>query len=634
VNDTFVAESTPDSHVGRVLAGRYRVVKPLGAGGMGVVYRAEHVHMRKSVALKILHPHMTTNPEVVARFEREAVAAGRIEHANVAAALDFGRLDDGSFYLALEFVEGKSLGDLLEVGPLPTPRALLILRQIADGLAAAHAAGIVHRDLKPHNVLLVERDGYADFVKMLDFGIAKVHMDEGSGHKPLTQIGTIFGTPQYMSPEQGQGHAVDARSDLYALGVIAYEMLTGKLPFQADDLVVLITRHITEPPPPLPESIPLGVRELVDELLAKKPEERVPTAAELVRRVDRLLRDGSIAPPGTVPPQGLPAARAGSTRPAPSKGFRSYVEFTLSRTRGLLRGLEQRAPFLKRRMRVGRFELPLAGIIGGGALLALFGAFVTLLLSPAGSGSAAVGSASSSAEVRKAASEVDAEAARRQKLVERAESGDREALTTLEATPQKQRTLADARALARGRCVAGELARCVEAYRAAVLAYPKLGREPVLLADVRRAMEDDRSSELALRLAAHHLGEQGLDAIWDFWSASRGKQEPAAVARRARARAFLDDGSVREHASRELSLVFELERAESRKRCGDAKAALPKALEYGDERLGPVLDRLASTRGCGFVGLGDCWGCLRGGKELAGARSSVKERRAPAFTGG
>jgi len=167
-----------------------------------------------------------------------------------------------------------------------------------------------------------------------------------------------------------------------------------------------------------------------------------------------------------------------------------------------------------------------------------------------------------------------------------------------------------------------------------VLAFPRLGREPGLLSDVRRAMDDERASEAAFRLAAHHLGAPGLDAIWDYWTVTRGKQDAAVTGRRTRARAFLDDGAVRDHASRELRLVFDLERAETRKRCGDAKAALAKAIEYGDERLSPVLERLGSTRGCGFINLSDCWGCLRSGKELAQARESVKERRAPVFTGG
>src|SRR5690606_23745277 len=163
-----------DPLIGRILAERYRVTRLLGSGGMGAVYRAEHVHMRKAVALKVLHREMTAMPEVVARFEREAVAAARIEHPNVAAALDFGQLEDGAFYLVLEYIEGRSLSAALDAeGPFAPLRAVHITRQVAEALAAAHDAGVVHRDLKPDNIMLVERDGDPDFAKVLDFGIAK-----------------------------------------------------------------------------------------------------------------------------------------------------------------------------------------------------------------------------------------------------------------------------------------------------------------------------------------------------------------------------------------------------------------------------------------------------------------------------
>src|SRR3984885_14927769 len=163
----------PESLVGHILSGRYFIERLIGEGGMGAVYQAEHMHMHKRLAVKVLHPEMTRQPEVVARFEREAMAAAHIEHPNVAAATDFGKLDDGSFFLVLEYVEGKSLRDAADSGALALERALHIAQQMASALSRAHALGIVHRDLKPENVMLVTRDGAADFVKILDFGIAK-----------------------------------------------------------------------------------------------------------------------------------------------------------------------------------------------------------------------------------------------------------------------------------------------------------------------------------------------------------------------------------------------------------------------------------------------------------------------------
>jgi serine/threonine-protein kinase len=635
-SDPVVVEADPN--LGRVLAERYRIVRLLGSGGMGSVYRAEHVHMKKPVAVKILHRHMTTNAEVVARFEREAVAAGRIEHPNVAAATDFGKLEDGSFYLALEYVEGKSLGDVLEREKLGPYRALVIARQITDALAAAHAAGIVHRDLKPDNVLLVERDGLADFVKVLDFGIAKLHLDEGSGHKPLTQIGTIFGTPQYMSPEQGQGKPVDGRSDLYALGVILYEMLAGKLPFDADDLVVLITRQVTEPPPPLPETIPAPVRALVLELLEKKPEARVQSAQELAARIDELLGElavsartpsGSRLVPGASVKQDerrVSAARTVHAVTGRAGSFGDRIGPLLSGLASAQRSILRRAPALARPVTLGNTTLPLFALLGGGVVLALLGALVTVLVAPAH------GQKHRTAETAaKSAVAPPSEDARKRALVARALAGDQAALAELDALAPKQRTLEEARALGHGRCEAGEFAACMAAYKTGVLSFSALRQEPLLLADVHRAAFEAGASEDALRLAAHQLGEKGLDVLWDVWQTSRQKPELSSLNRRARQ--FLDDSSVREHASRELGLVFDLEHAEKRRRCGEAKSLLPKVGEYGDERSLPTLDRFKLTRGCGFVDLGDCWDCLRGNKELQTAREAAAARKGPSFLG-
>jgi hypothetical protein len=293
------------------------------------------------------------------------------------------------------------------------------------------------------------------------------------------------------------------------------------------------------------------------------------------------------------------------------------------------RELVRRAPVLDRPVRLGGVVLPLFALVGGGAVLAVLGAVLAVLIVPARAGRDPAGtSASSDGSV---APPKNSEEAKHRELVRRAASGNRQALAALEALPPKQRKLEDARALGRGYASAGEWTSAVAAYRAGILAFTALRSDQELLCDVRRASEQESSSEEALRLAAHQLGEKGLDLLWDVWAATRNKPDQAAINRRVRQ--FLDDSAVREHATRELGLVFELERAEKRRRCGDAKALLPEVAEYGDARLWPILERFKITRGCGFVDLGDCWDCLRGGKELARAREAAEKRPAPTFTG-
>ncbi|HET9929499.1 MAG TPA: serine/threonine-protein kinase, partial [Polyangiaceae bacterium] len=391
-----LTDSLPEQEdlVGSVLAGRYRVVALLGAGGMGSVYRAEHVHMRKAVAVKVLHREMTSVPEVVRRFEREAVAAARIEHPNVATATDFGSLENGSFYLVLEFIEGQSLGALIKAeGALDEARTLRIGRQIADALVAAHAAGIVHRDLKPDNVMLVDREHASDFVKVLDFGIAKVKL-EASSDQPLTQMGMVFGTPEYMSPEQARGLDVDARSDLYALGLILYELLSGASPFRHEDLVAVLTRQITMNPDPLPGHVSAGTSELVMRLLRKDPAERLQTALEVREALDSLLAgsSGLRAQAPTEPvtaPKSAPQVAAVTPPPAVAPA-KNLVVLADGRTALALPALTQ-APLrvlaawvrrlgLERRVRIGRYGVPLGTVLGLSLLvLVAFGLSLVLL---------------------------------------------------------------------------------------------------------------------------------------------------------------------------------------------------------------------------------------------------------------
>ena len=278
-----------DEHdlTGQTLAGRYEVLECIGTGAMGQVYRAMHTMMRKEVAVKVLHPSMVERDGIRERFKKEAQAASHIDHKNICRASDFGEAEDGSFFLVMEFLRGASLKDRLEEqAPFSAERAAAIVVQMAAALTSAQKLGIVHRDLKPDNVFLVSNDDTNDFVKIVDFGIAQVYLNDEESTK-LTAAGEVFGTPQYMAPEQAQGNAIDHRTDLYAIGVMFYEMLTGKLPFHAEAPLQLLWKHVMEPPPPMSEvapdiSIPPEAEAIVLKLMEKKPEDRYQSAAELL----------------------------------------------------------------------------------------------------------------------------------------------------------------------------------------------------------------------------------------------------------------------------------------------------------------------------------------------------------------
>ncbi len=284
-----------DPLVGSVIQGRYKVLHQIGEGGMGVVYVAEHVEIEKKVALKVLRDDFSKRPEVVERFRQEARSASKIGHAHIVDVTDFGQLDDGGVYFVMEYLQGQGLSDLIRKQSITLERAVPIVTQIARALQAAHKLGIVHRDMKPENVFLVRREEEEDFVKILDFGIAKISDRDNEG-KRLTKTGMIFGTPEYMSPEQAAGKALDHRVDVYALGCIMFEMFTGKVPFDGDSFMAVLTQHMFEPVPPIEElnpetDIPESVRNVVYKAMAKEPDERYPDMAAIETDLQRALGD-------------------------------------------------------------------------------------------------------------------------------------------------------------------------------------------------------------------------------------------------------------------------------------------------------------------------------------------------------
>lgn len=284
----------PTRWLGKVLAERYQIEQPLGEGAMGTVFVAKHLSLQKQVAVKMIQPQFTGNAVLAARFAREAMASAQIDHPHVVSAIDYGVLGDGSAFLVMPLVQGPSLREVLEIRKqLTVQQACAIGSQIADALVAAHALGIVHRDLKPENIVLEERPGAEAWVRVLDFGIARLETSgsdrEQVPHRTLTRVGTIMGTPGYMAPEQALGEKTTEQTDLYALGVMLYEMLSGHLPFAGDDLSSILQQQLTAPFRSLTQTVhgptvPVELDELIATMLSAQAASR-PADALTVREI-------------------------------------------------------------------------------------------------------------------------------------------------------------------------------------------------------------------------------------------------------------------------------------------------------------------------------------------------------------
>ncbi len=676
-----------DERVGTVLADRYRLDALLGEGGMGRVYQAEHVLMRKRVAVKILHAELTRVPEVVARFEREAMAAANIEHPNVAAATDFGKLDDGSVFLVLEFVQGKNLRDEIAEGPIPPARAAHITRQIAAALEAAHALGIVHRDLKPENVMLIDKAGDQDFVKVLDFGVAKVPIGEPTKAKsshgnPITKAGMVFGTPEYMAPEQALGQPVDGRADLYALGVIFYEMLSGQRPFSSKSTVGILGQQLSKPPPRLQERcpgivVPPSIEGIVLKLLAKEPHERFANAGDVVTALSsllgpmptrlrtvsspalevvepRLVSIPDLEPPNetpleTLPVSGMPLSEASLSAPQPSLPESSVATAQAGLAR-LHAWLDARRSTLPPALASALKPVPTPALLWGTLAAVAFGALalgaivISLATSSGSDGpgkqrvsapdatQTATGGESSPSP---SAGEVAPELAGSADPPEAPEAAPTAPSSGLEAelasAKQKGSTglLALEKTHGEDARISAELAMAYVAERKYVDAVAAAGRalkqDPNINRDRRvknalfAAAQMPVSADAAFRMLDQSLADRAGDV---FFSLVMTKKVLAPT--RARAERWLEKNHADpKKATRAVSVAYQLFSA---KNCPDRHGLLEAAGRDGDTRALLLLKELEKTTGCAPGGNGDCHPCLRGDDGLARAIAAIEER--------
>jgi eukaryotic-like serine/threonine-protein kinase len=313
--------------IGKEIAGRYRILSKLGEGGMGAVYKAEQISLKRTCAVKILRPEVAGTAIVLRRFNAEAEAVAKLSHPNIVNIYDFGQDTDGTLFIAMEFVEGKSLREVIHAeAPLSIHRALAIASQVATSLVEAHSHAIIHRDLKPDNVMLQSRGRAKDVVRVLDFGIAKLRDEGRATQAAMTQAGDMLGTPQYMAPEQIRAEQIDGRTDVYALGCMIYEMVTARLPFEAPTLMALLSKHLMEPPVPPSQRrpdlmIPPALDELVMIALAKDPQARPPTMEAYGERIAAVLATLPAEPGASATHSavvGVPAGSAAFGAGAPS----------------------------------------------------------------------------------------------------------------------------------------------------------------------------------------------------------------------------------------------------------------------------------------------------------------------------
>ena len=639
-----VVAQSDDPMIGSVIAGRYRVDSRLGEGGMGAVYLVEHTLMRKKLALKVLHREMCSQTEIVARFEREAMAAAHIDHPNVAGATDFGKLEDGSFYLVLEYVEGTSLRAIIDKGPMAPARAVHVTVQILAALRRAHELGIVHRDLKPENILLFEKDGDPDFAKVLDFGIARVPIGSlisgGDSGPSLTRAGMVYGTPEYMAPEQALGQNVDGRSDIYGTGVMLFEMLTGRRPYDNKDKVALLGQHVAGAIPSLRERapalmLPLELEQVVTKLLAKSPSDRYADAAEAMQALlDIPLDGGGVLILSSRTPSRRGHDQSGSFRTGNSGPVVIHSEAVpaLTQERAFQTAETQRPPAPDSMMMKPKRSF---GMIIGVAVVAvvLIAAAIFYVknkdkapdtddsrravasASASGSGSTPLIPALTPDELKDQAT----------KALARADNGDPQGLADLEAlsaahTGQPVVLISLAKAYSHAK----RHVEAIGAVKRLVSASPESASDPALNQIIDAALPS--SADTVFNLLTNEMGGEGTAILFDIGYGNRG---PANL--RQRGKAALAEPEVQKVLTPNIRGALELMKANN---CDAKHKVLDTYRKDLDQRVLPYLKPLTATRGCGsFFKNQDCWPCLHAGKYLDTVIKEIEARVKATKTG-
>jgi eukaryotic-like serine/threonine-protein kinase len=550
----------PDPLVGKVVDDRYEVGRRLGAGAMGAVYEVRHLRLNKRFAMKVIHRELSQVPEFVARFEREALSTSRLQHPNCILVTDFGRAPSGELYLVMEFLEGSSLSQQLDK-PLPVRTALEITRQVLLGVQHAHEAGVIHRDLKPDNVVRIEKSDGTSEIKVVDFGIAKIPLGSSDKEQPLTKAGVVFGTPQYMAPEQALGGEIGPPADLYAIGAMLWRMIVGRHVFEADGHMEVLSAKLAGPAPELDRVVPgvfsPALQALLCRCLERTPSTRIQTAKEMIEAIDQILREPGAGLAGaTASGEGLGTrARrlvtvAGSTAVAGGRSLAGMVS-------GWYRceGLGPGEPTWKLRARGLVSTSRGAGVLGLAVAALTLLLIVPLLLGGGDEGSARVRAGSGSAAQRPKTTQPPSKGGPRPGK----SSGTGTGLSTGTGMGTAMGTGTGSAApipagagraafergqaqLLRGSCVAGELeARAglsqepasprgrlilgaalycqgkhrdgLDAYGGAIAVEPSYKRHPRILEDVERSLRSDRTRKLAFDFMERTLGEAALPIL-------------------------------------------------------------------------------------------------------------------------